>query len=63
MQRLGFRIEGMCCGGEVCVLKKAAAPLVGGAASLGFAILWEAIAADTGTSLLVIFNELRQLKG
>ncbi|MCE5241897.1 MAG: heavy metal translocating P-type ATPase [Syntrophobacteraceae bacterium] len=39
MQRLDFRIEGMCCGEEVSVLKKAVAPLVGGAANLDFDLL------------------------
>jgi Cd2+/Zn2+-exporting ATPase len=29
----------------------------------GYATLWEAIAADMGASLLVVFNALRLLRG
>ena len=39
MQRMDFRIDGMCCGEEVSALKKAVGPLVGGESNLDFDLL------------------------
>ena len=39
MDRMTFRIRGMCCGEEITVLKRAVGPLVGGEANLAFDLL------------------------
>ena len=39
MERMAFRIKGMCCGEEIAVLKRQVGPLVGGELNLTFDLL------------------------